>query len=340
MGALLRILTAAVVSAVFLAAGYCRGEAAAKDEKQDEAKAAALAKQREYELTRLCPDIEDIQILPPDNPWNTDISEYPVHPNSDAFIRSVGPDKPLHPEFGPPWDGRPSGIPYILVKGDQPRVPVEFRWPDECEPGPYPIPENAPVEGGSESEGDKHVLVIDVDNNLLYETWFSVKGENGWTAGSGAVFDLTSNKLRPIGWTSADAAGLPILPGLVRYQEVMEKGELNHAIRVTVSRTQQGFVLPATHFASRSKDPDLPPMGLRLRLKADYDVSGFPEPVRVILKGLKKYGMIVADNGGDWFITGAPDPRWDDAVLATMKVVKGGDFEAVDTGEIRTTYPE
>jgi hypothetical protein len=164
--------------------------------------------------------------------------------------------------------------------------------------------------------------------------WRAFKTEDGWRAGSGAVFDLNSNELRPLGWTSADAAGLPILPGLARYDEVVERGEIGHALRFTVRRSQRGYILPATHFASRRDDPNLPPMGLRLRLKADYDVSGFPAEAQVILKALKKYGMIVADNGGDWFISGAPDPRWDDEALSTLKSVKGVHFEVVDTGPI------
>jgi hypothetical protein len=277
-----------------------------------------------------------LQVFPPDNPWNTDISKLPVHPNSANFVSSIGADKPLHPCFGPPYEGRPNGIPYSFVKGDQPKVPVTFVYPGESDPGPYPIPEDAQIEGGGEAEGDRHVLVIDTDNLKLYEIFHSFRAGEGWKADSGAVFDLKSNKLRPETWTSADAAGLPIFPGLVRYDEVVEKGEINHALRFTVSRSQRGYIHPATHFASRSKDPNRPPMGLRVRLKADYDISGFPKEAQVILRCLKKYGMIVADNGGDWFVTGAPDPRWNDDVLNTLKRVKGSDFEAVDTGPVVT----
>jgi len=277
-----------------------------------------------------------LQVFPPDNPWNTDISKYPVHLNSGNFIASIGAEKNLHPCFGPPYNGLPSGIPYVFVKGDQPKVPVTFTHPGESDPGPYPIPDNAPIEGGGEVEGDRHVLVIDSDNHKLYEIFHSFKVEGGWKADSGAIFDLKSNRLRPETWTSADAAGLPIFPGLVRYDEVMEKGEINHALRFTVRRSQRGYIHPATHFASRSKDPNLSPMGLRVRLKADYDISGFPKEAQVILKCLKQYGMLVADNGGDWFITGAPDPRWDNEVLSAIKRVKGKDLEVVDTGPIIT----
>jgi hypothetical protein len=291
----------------------------------------------EDELTRRSPDLGGLRIFPPDNPWNTDISGYPVHPNSDAFVKSIGADKSLHPEFGGPYWGAPSGIPYVLVSGDHPKVPIVwFKYADSSDPGPYPIPDNPPIEGGANSTGDRHVLIIDTDNRILYELFAARKTEEGWKAGSGAIFDLTSNKLRPMGWTSADAAGLPIFPGLVRYDEVVGRGEITHAIRFTAHCSQAGFILPATHHASPRNNPNYPPMGLRMRLKADYDISDFPEHVQVILRALKKYGMIMADNGGDWFITGAPDPRWDDEILATMKRVKGRDFEAVYTGPVRT----
>ncbi len=294
---------------------------------------AASSTSGEDELSRLSERV-DLQIFPKDNPWNTDISGYPVHPNSDAFIKSIGLDKPLHPDFGAPWEGRPNGIPYVLVKGNQPKVPVHFLYADESDPGPYPIPPNPPIEGGKDSKGDRHLLIIDVDNKMLYELYRVFETDKGWKADSGAIFDLTSNKLRPLGWTSADAAGLPIFPGLVRYDEVVEKGEIDHALRFTVERTQRGYILPATHLASHSRDPNLPPMGLRVRLKADFDISGFPKEAQVILKALKKYGMILADNGGDWFISGAPDPRWNDDALAALKRVKGKDLEAVYTGPI------
>ncbi len=275
-----------------------------------------------------------LHVFPSDNPWNQEISELPIHPNSDGYLRSIGLDTGLHPDFGSVWEGAPIGIPYVVVGADQPKVPVSFYYADESDPGPYPIPPDAPIEGGPESEGDRHVLVIDVNNHLLYELFDAhPRSDGGWDAGSGAIFDLTSNALRPAGWTSADAAGLPIFPGLVRYDEVAERGEISHALRFTVRRTQRAYIHPARHFASDSTDPDLPPMGLRVRLHGDYDVSTFSPPVQVILRALQRYGMFVADNGSDWYITGAPDPRWDDEDLHELGQVKGRDFEVIDTGD-------
>jgi len=278
------------------------------------------------------PSVGGCQIFPADNPWNMDISKLPVHPNSANFVKSMsmGSNTSLHPDFS--VEG---GIPYVLVKGTQKRVPITFEYPDESDPGPYPIPDNAPIEGGPKSDGDRHVLVVDTDNCKLYEVWRAFKVDVGWKGGSGAIFDLKTGKLRPLGWTSSDAAGLPVLPGLVRYDEVAA-GAINHAIRFTCRKTQRGYILPATHWASSSHDPNLPPMGLRMRLKADYDISGFSKNNQVILTALKKYGIILADNGGDWFITGAPDSHWNDDELNLLKKVKGSDFEAVDTGKITT----
>ena len=294
---------------------------------------ASVSKQKPKAVV---PMIENCQVFPADNAWNTDISGYPVHPNSANFIASIGANEPLHEDFGTMYQGIPSGIPYVIVHKGQPKAPVTFDYADESDPGPYPIPDNAPIEGGPEAEGDRHVLVVDVDDCRLYELFHAFKTGNGWHAGSGAIFDLNSNQLRPLGWTSCDAAGLPVFPGLVRYDEVVEKGEISHALRFTVRRSQRGYVLPATHFASSSKDPNLPPMGLRLRLRADFDVSGMPREAQVILTALKKYGLIVADNGGDWFISGAPDPRWNDDAIRAIRKVKGSDFEAVATGPIHT----
>lgn len=277
-----------------------------------------------------------LQIFPADNPWNQDISSLPVHPNSDNYLASIGLDTGLHPDFGTEWEGAPIGIPFVFVSGDQAEVPVTFEYADESDPGPYPIPPDAPIEGGADSDGDRHVIVIDVDNRLLYELFYARPTTSGWTAGSGAVFDLTSNALRPAGWTSADAAGLPIFPGLARYDEIVERGELNHALRFTVAHTQRAYIAPARHFASSSTNPNLPPMGLRVRLKADFDVTPFPASVQVILRGLKRHGMIVADNGSNWYISGAPDPRWNDDELATLRQVRGRDFEVVQTGELVT----
>jgi len=272
-------------------------------------------------------------LLPADNPWNTRVDTLPLDPDSAGYIAHMAPGTGLHPDFGTVWDGAPIGIPYVVVPGDQPKVPIDFLYADESDPGPYPIPADAPVEGvgGPYADGDRHVLVLDADNQLLYEVYDAHKDGNVWHAGSGAVFDLASNALRPDGWTSADAAGLPILPGLARYDEIVVEGALDHALRFTVKTTQRAYVYPATHYASNETDPDLPPMGLRVRLKASFDIGGFPPQVQVILQGLKKYGMMVADNGADWYVGGAPDPRWDDAALHSLNRVTGADFEVVDS---------
>ncbi len=271
------------------------------------------------------------QVFPADNPWNRDISHDAVDPNSEALLKSIGLGKGLHPDFGTTYNGAPNGIPYVLVSGTQPKVPVKFDYADESDPGPYPIPPDAPIEGGPKSDGDRHVLVLDRDNWKLYELWNShpIDGGKSWKAGSGAIFDLNSNKLRPAGWTSADAAGLPVFPGLVRYDEVMERKAITHALRFTCVHSRRAYLPPATHFASNKDDANLPPMGMRVRLKADFDISKFPPEAQVILTALKKYGLILADNGSDWYISGAPDARWNDDNLNTLNRVKGGDFEVV-----------
>ena len=275
-------------------------------------------------------------LFPSDNPWNTAVDTLPVDPNSAAYLRGMGLDTGLHADFGTTWAGAPNGIPYVCVPGDQKKVPVTFDYADESDPGPYPIPSGAPIEGGPGGDGDRHVLVVDTDNRMLYELYDAYPQSDGsWKAGSGAVFDLGSNALRPAGWTSADAAGLPILPGLVRYDEAVTSGAILHALRFTVAHTQKAYLYPATHYASSSTDPDLPPMGLRVRLKAGYDISGFSPEVQVILTALKTYGMMVADNGSNWYVSGAPDPRWSDDDLHELGQVKGGDFEVVDSRYLR-----
>ena len=268
--------------------------------------------------------------FPHDNPWNTDITGSPVDPMSSTLIASCGL-RNLHPDFGTVWQGAPIGIPYVVVGGSQPGVPVTFAYADESDPGPYPIPADAPIEGGAGASGDRHVLVLDRDAWVLYELFDAhpVNGGASWTAGSGAVFDLSSNALRPPGWTSADAAGLPIFPGLVRYDEAVEQGEIRHALRFTCPRTRRAYVPPARHWASSATDPSLPPMGMRVRLRADFDVSGFPEEVQVILTAMKRYGMFLADNGSGWFVSGAPDTRWDDERLGTLKSVPSSAFEVI-----------
>jgi hypothetical protein len=279
--------------------------------------------------TGTLPKVGDCAIFPADNPWNTDISGYPVHPNSAAYIASIGAAAALHPDFG---EDPTYGIPYDVVSASQPKVTITFdAYGDESDAGPYPIPANAKVEYGS----DHHVLVVDSAACELYELYDARKDTagSGWTAESGAVFDLRSNTLRQDHWTSADAAGLPIFPGLVRYDEVAA-GAINHAIRFTASKTQRAFIHPATHFASSSTDAGLPPMGLRLRLKADYDISGFDGQARVILEAMKKYGLILADNGGNWFFQGEKGAAWDDDDLNRLKTVPGSAFEAVDTGPL------
>ncbi len=276
------------------------------------------------------------RVLPADNPWNRRIDREPVDPNSAALVASIGVDRPLHPDFGVEWMGAPSGIPYVVVPGTQPKVPVTFTYGPESDPGPYPVPPGAPIEGGRNSTGDRHILMIDRDNWKLYELFSAYPEGNGWRAGSGAIFDLNSNTLRPAGWTSADAAGLPVFPGLVRRDEVLEQKAIRHALRFTCRRTRMAYVHPARHYASRLTDANLPPMGMRARLRADYDISRFPAPARVILTALKEYGMFLADNGGDWFVSGAPDPRWDEEELATLKRVRGRDFEVVRMGAIVT----
>lgn len=280
------------------------------------------------------PRVGSCQVFPNDNPWNQDISKAPVHSLSAAYISSIGATAGLHPDFGGASYGEQYGIPFSTVTNQQPLVPVSFvAYGDESDPGPYPIPTTAPIEGGTSSNGDRHVLVVNTDSCILYELFRAFPVETSWTADSGAIFDLSTNAVRPKGWTSADAAGLPILSGLVRFDEVSE-GKIEHAIRFTAPSTQRGFIFPARHFASNSTDPSLPPMGLRLRLKASYDTSGLTGQAKVIATALKKYGLILADNGGRWFFQGEVNDGWIDSDLDQLKQIRGTDFEAVDTGPI------
>ncbi|MGH7269098.1 MAG: hypothetical protein ACREJ3_01600, partial [Polyangiaceae bacterium] len=283
------------------------------------------------------PTIGGCAILPPDNPWNTRVDDptaFPVNAMSATYIANMSPTTHLHPDWGD-WSTDKYGIPWQVVPGSQPRVPMTFDTSGESDPGPYPFPANALVEGGSRSGGDMHVLVIDTGTCTLYETWNSQYTGPGWHCGSGAKFNLGSNALRPDGWTSADAAGLPILPGLVRVSEV-NAGAIHHALRFTVQNTQQGYIHPATHAAGQS-NTSLPPMGLRLRLKAAFDISKFSASAIVILTAMKQYGLILADNGSNWYISGDSDDAWVplmDTINEAFSQVHGSDFEAVQTGPI------
>jgi hypothetical protein len=273
--------------------------------------------------------IAGCQIFPADNPWNRDISNLPVNANSAAYINSIGSVKGLHPDFGA---NDQYGIPYNLADNSTKKYSVVFDYADESDKGPYPIPDRPAIEAGS----DQHLLVLQKDECKLYELYDATLNTDrgaGWTAGSGAIWDLKSDALRPDGWTSADAAGLPILPGLVRYDEV-NAGVINHAIRFTAPKTQRAYIHPATHFASSSTDAALPPMGLRVRLKASYDISKLPPQAKVIATAMEKYGMILADNGSSWFFQGAYSPGWNDDDLNTLKNIPGSAFEAVDTGAL------
>ena len=293
--------------------------------------ALTLASAPEANTPAAGPKIGGCRVFPANNPWNRDVSKDPVDSRSAAYIRSIGLSDNLHPDFG--GDGE-FGIPYSVVPKTQKRVSIRFvDFGSESDKGPYPIPPTARIEGGESSDGDRHVLVAQAGTCKLFELYNARRAGSGWTASSGAVFDLKSNRLRPAGWTSADAAGLPVLPGLVRFDEV-RAGAIRHAIRVTVQRSQKGYIPPARHFASSDTSPSLPPMGLRLRLKASYPLRGFTGQALVIMRALKTYGFIVADNGSDWFFTGAADRRWNDDNLNQLKRVPGSAFQVVKHGAI------
>ncbi len=274
------------------------------------------------------------EVFPPDNPWNVDISQLPVDPNSGTYVASVGSGLSLHPDFGTVYAGEPWGIPFDVVPGTQPLVPITFvAYGSESDPGPYPFPPDCPIEGGSQlsNTGDRHALVIDKDHHLLYELDGAFENTDGsWTCNGGALFNLASNALRPAGWTSADAAGLPIFAGLARFDEVAA-GAIRHAIRATVTTSQHAYIYPARHQASSDTSTSVPPMGLRFRLKASFDTSSLTPQALIVATALKHYGMLVADNGGNWFISGAPDPGWNDSDINNLKGIHGSDFEVVDT---------
>jgi len=286
--------------------------------------------------------LDGFRPFPANDPWNQDISKAPVDPNSDRILAYLGFDGHLHPDFGSgTWNGSPIGIPYILVSGDQARMRVQYTaYGGQSDPGPFPIPFETPVEGAPGTDGDRHALIIDRDHWVLYELYraFPKKAGVVWEAESGAIFNLKTNTKRPRGWTSADAAGLPIFPGLVRYDEVGEQKKIAHALRFTLEKTRRAYVSPASHWASQADHPLLPPMGMRIRLKADVELSEFPAEVQVILQALKTYGMILADNGSNWFISGTPDERWDNDALRALRKIKVHQLEILQMENIVTPY--
>ena len=294
---------------------------------------AALACAGSASALRL-PTAPTCPIFPANNAWNERVDTLPVAADSAQLIASIGLSTGLHPDFGSGlWDGGPIGIPFDVVSKATPRSRVRFGYADESDKAAYPIPKSVHIEGGAQSDGDRHALLLDRDACKLYELYDLHGSGSSWTAGSGAIWSLRSNRLRPAGWTSADAAGLPIFPGLARYDEVA-RGVIDHALRFTASRTRRAYVYPARHYASSSDDPSLPPMGLRVRLKASVDISHFPKQARIVLQALQTYGMILADNGSNWYISGAPNPKWSNDDLHTLGQITGRDFEVVDTSSL------
>jgi hypothetical protein len=278
------------------------------------------------------PEAPDCEIFPASSVWNKRVDNLPRHERSRKIVRSIGADLRVHADFGEgEWDGGPIGIPVTVVDGSQAKSWVDFHYDEESDPGPYPIPPDVAIEGGPGADGDRHAIIVDRDSCTLYEL-FDL--HPAWDAGSGAIWNLSSNALRPHGWTSADAAGLPILPGLARHDEVA-RGVIDHALRFTVRRSRRAYVYPARHFASSSTNRNLPPMGLRLRLRANFPVGSFPPQARVILRALKRYGMIVADNGSSWYISGVPNEGWSNEQLRSLHRVRGSDFRVVDTSKLR-----
>ncbi len=273
------------------------------------------------------PKLGGCPMFPADNFWNAPIDNLPIHPKSDAWINSIGRDQGFHMDFGSgAWDGGPIGIPYNVVAGNSTRkFTLNFYYPDESDAGPYPIPSNPNIEYGS----DHHLLIVDSDNCHLYEIYDASLGNGQWSGGSGAIWNLNSNALRPADWTSADAAGLPILPGLARYDEITA-GAINHALRFTAENTN-GYIWPARHLTSNDNAPNIPPMGARFRLKASFDISSYPPEMRILLQAMKTYGIVLADNGSNWYVSGAPDEHWDNDMLHLLDNITGDDFEAVDT---------
>ncbi len=283
---------------------------------------------------RPLPSAPGCEIFPPDNPWNQRVDRLAVAKDSSRLIASIGLGDPVHPDFGTVYNGAPNGIPFVVVSNKSRRVPVRFQYADESDRGPYPIPPNAPIEGGRSSSGDRHVIVIDKSNCTDYELYaaYPHNGGSSWSAGSGAIFNLSSDRLRPAGWTSADAAGLPIFPGLARYDEVA-RGVIDHALRFTAPCTAPRYVYPARHEASTCHG-FYPPMGLRVRLKRSVNISRLPRQARIVAQALKTYGLILADNGSPWYISGAPNPRWNDDALHELGRLTGRDFEVVNSSSL------
>ena len=274
-------------------------------------------------------------VFPADNYWHARVDALPVHPQSGAWLSTIGTDLRLHPDFGPSYGEQPVpyGIPVTVVRRG-PRVPVSFEYADESDRVRYPLTRRTLIEGGWDADGDRHAIVVDARTCRLYETWNTRLRPTGWTAGSGAVWNLRSNRLRPEGWTSADAAGLPILPGLLRYDEV-RSGHVDHAIRFTAPTTRRAFLWPARHQAGSTDDPRYPPMGARFRLAADVDTSGYSARARVVLRAMQQYGLVLADNGSAWFFQGTADDRWPPGLIDELKRIPAAAFEAVDTASLR-----
>jgi hypothetical protein len=280
------------------------------------------------------PGVRRCPVFPTNNAWNQRVDKLPVASDSAQLIASIGLNAPVHADFGSgTWDGGPIGIPFDVVSRTTPRSRVSFLYADESDRVRYPIPRNVHIEGGPQATGDRHAILVDKSGCRLYELYDLQHTTHGWTAGSGAVWSLRSNHLRPAGWTSADAAGLPIFPGLARWDEA-SRGVIDHALRFTAPRTRRAYVYPARHFASSSTDPALPPMGLRVRLKASVNVASFPRQARVVLRALQRYGMILADNGSPWYVSGAPNRHWNNGDLHSLGRLTGADFEVVDTSSL------
>ncbi len=283
-------------------------------------------------------EVEKIEIFPANHPLNQDISKADISPNSEKILQNIGLDKGLFADFGSgEWNGAPIGIPYIVVGKNQKPIEINYtEYGDESDPGPFPIPLTAPVEGNG--QGDAHVLCVDIDRGMLYELFSAKAKNNDWNAGSGAKFDLNKIEYRPAGWTSADAAGLPIFPCLVRYPEIKINKEIDHVIRFTLPRNKiyEGYVSPARHLVSGGKAPNLLPFGAKLRLKANFDISGFSKTNQIILKAMKKYGIILADVGSSMYISGAPNENWNNDDLKNLKKVKVSDFDVINFGNIQT----